>query len=198
MMYHFRIDDVSVNTDEEKLRKIINYLRSSSRMRPEAAPIQNVQITLAVSPLVFNMAHYDGLEKERVFPRLLHVEADHRKFYGAEKLGIPAILNDRRKLSLLVASHGMVHVDHRLMSKKAQELSIVTSCSLIGADTFVPPFHKWNKKTVDVCRDHVIRLVRFEDEGYQHLAYKKFDAGHLSWYFHTHDFTYEQFLERFS
>jgi hypothetical protein len=191
-LYRFRIDDVSVNTDEEKLRKMVAFLRTTDRITAR------VEITFAVSPLVFNMSGYDGLEQERVFPRILHVEADYRKFYEADRMGIPSVVQDRRDLQVLIASHGMIHVDHRLMSKRAQELSILTSCSILGTTHFVPPFHKWNKKTARVCHQHKIVLTRFEDENAQHLAYKKFDGGQSDWYFHTHDFTYEQFCDRFS
>jgi hypothetical protein len=81
------------------------------------------------------MSGYDGLEQERVFPRILHVEADYRKFYEADRMGIRSVVQDRRDLQVLIASHGMIHVDHRLMSKRAQELSILTSCSILGTTT---------------------------------------------------------------
>lgn len=194
MRYSFRFDDVSVNTDANKLWKMVEFIRR--RLEGEASPIRTCEITFAVSLGVFDMKQEVGLRAERVFPSVLHTESDFRCFYNLDKIGIPALLNEAAPNGILVASHGIVHVDHRLLSKKAQELSILLSCSLLKTSIFVPPFHKWNDKTEEVCRENLIDLVKFEN--LRHLGYHKFDAANPDYYLHTHDFTYDQFVARFS
>lgn len=198
MMYTFRFDDISVNTDPKKLAKMIAFLRE--KFHPA-----NRRIMLVVSPAVHDMrVCEDPLARERTFPAHFHTQSDFRIFYKVERIGIPEWLSGYRQLTgtttenndISFAGHGMVHVDHRLMSRTAQELSIVMSCALLRSSYFVPPFHKWNEKTERVCRDHQIGLVK-HDPTWRHLVYKPFDARNENWYFHTHDFSYEDFCARF-
>lgn len=190
--YTFRFDDISLNTDVDKVLAMIEFLRNQFGR-------DWVDITLAVSPAVFDMSSYPGLEKERVFPKMLNTESDFREFYKVEKVGVPEFIwGYRSNPHITIAAHGMVHVDHRLLSRKAQELSIVTSCALAKTDQFVPPFHKWNEKTERACRDNRITLHKFASWHMKHLLYHKFKKEENSYYLHTHDFTYEQFVQRFS
>jgi len=85
-----------------------------------------------------------------------------------------------------------VHVDHRLLKKEAQELSILVSCSLSKSKIFVPPFNKWNKDTDEICEEHGIELVKFED-GWLCMEYNNFDVNHDLWYVHSREFTVESF-----
>jgi len=191
--YKFRVDDISLNTDALKLAAMIAFLQDY--FGPEW-----VEVELAVSPAVFDMSNYEGLEKERAFPATLNREADFRKFYRVEKVGVPEFIWEYRSKGpfFTISAHGMVHVDHRLLSGKAQELSIVTSCALTKSDSFVPPFHKWNEKTEAACQRNRIHLEKLESVNTSHLLYHKFDPNTYHYYFHTHDFTYEQFVQRFS
>lgn len=183
----FRIDDISVNTSEKRLRSQINTLLSQF---PEA------NVMLGVSPLVFDMSEAKGLITERIFPKILNAYSDHRLYYKASRLGIPDYLAelcmDHR---VIKASHGLIHVDHRLMERGAQELSILTSCSLADSKIFIPPFNKWNSDTEAICNDAGVELIKFED-GWRHLGYNKIDSRLTKkYYYHTHDFTDEGFLE---
>ncbi len=101
---------------------------------------------------------------------------------------MPYVLDHAAFASAVIASHGLIHVDHRLMGREAQELSIVASCSLVGAKIFVPPFNKWNRDTASVCDEHGIELVKFED-GWRHVRFNAFDPSHDKYYLHTHDTT---------
>lgn len=191
MMYTFRFDDVSLNTDWSKLDKIIEFLRST--FKPG-----DLQLIFAVSPAVCEMKHCDDkLHRERVFPSIWHTESDHRIFYRMQRAGIPVLLDQYRKAGIAIASHGMVHVDHRLLEPAAQELSILLSCSLLECSTFVPPFHKWNKHTEAICQEHNIRLVKY-DHSWRHLLYHPFDPRTENYYVHTHDFHYQSFCAQFS
>lgn len=184
----FRIDDVSVNTDLGRLENTVGFIRSQV---PEA------KIMLAISPMVHAIG--PGENKERTFPAMLHVQNDHREFYKVERSGVPKVGH----LADVIAAHGLVHVDHRLMTRSAQELSIVASCSLVGTKTFVPPFHKWNEKTEQVCSEFGIDLIRWNSTWihlkYHNLKWLGAARAFVSYYFHLHDFKdHEEFCSRFT
>lgn len=188
--YYFRIDDVSINTDAAKLASMVGFLRSKM---PEC------RIMLSVSPMVFDMsACEDPLMRERVFPAMWHTHSDFRDFYRMNKIGIPPVLEALRREEggVEIASHGMVHVDHRLLKRSAQEMSIVTSCALLNTAYFVPPFHKFDERTEAICKEHKFMIIRY-DQSYTHLGYHPFDGRKTSYYFHTHDFSYQDFCARF-
>lgn len=181
----FRIDDISMNTDMAHLRAIvaaIDFAWPSST------------IMLAVSPLVHRMGLEPPADRERAFPRIMSAMSDHRGFFRVNHLGLPHLSDGltphRSPKNTIAASHGLWHVDHRLLSRDVQEASIVTSCSLVGAATFVPPFNKWNRDTEAVCREHSVELVKFED-GWRHVKYNAFDPRHERYYLHTHDVSAE-------
>jgi hypothetical protein len=195
----FRFDDISLRTSECKLQAMIQFLRER---------IKNLEIWLAVSPMVHDFEGNSPLQQERVFPSILHTESDYRVFYKGTRIGIPKIIHQVGAVTL--AGHGLVHVDHRLLPYAAQELSIVTCCALINSTIFVPPFHKWNEDTEAVCEKHNIHLTRYQQFNrayldsfsWQHLAYQKFDPNAalncIGYYLHTHDFTFEDFCAKFT
>lgn len=185
----FRIDDVSLNTDQDGL---------AARMRTILERVPRAHFMLAISPLVYSgrvdLAHPDELG-ERCFPRRWNALSDHRVFYQVTAAGLPPTgIPFAHVVSL--ASHGLVHVDHRLLGREAQELSILASCSLVGTKRFVPPFNKYNADTIAICREHGIELVQFE-HGWRHVRHNAFDPEHSRYYFHTHDTSPEWFSEWF-
>jgi hypothetical protein len=180
-----RIDDVSVNTDMAKLRLMVEAIRKRWKM---------ATITLGVSPLVHDMSSAPGRLAERVFPKLNNAMSDFRVFYHVDKAGIPSLPDN-----CLIASHGLVHVDHRLLEPAAQEMSIWVSCSLLKARYFIPPFNKYNAHTERICGEHRIQLIKFED-GWQHMLYNKITNtasgyGEGKYYIHTHDVDIDQFYK---
>jgi hypothetical protein len=183
----FRIDDISVNTSEARLRAQIEILLQTY---PDSS------VLLGVSPLVFNMDDAKGVAAERIFPKILNAYSDHRLYYKTEKLGIPDyVMQLCENQRIMKASHGLLHVDHRLMDRGAQELSILTSCALVGSNIFIPPFNKWNTDTEAICSEADIELIKFED-GWRHLGYNKIDSSFTNkYYYHTHDFDDSKFLE---
>jgi hypothetical protein len=158
------------------------------------AKFEDSTILLGVSPLVFDMSNASALASERIFPKILNAYSDHRLFYQVQKLGIPGYVEElARDNRVKIASHGLLHVDHRLMDKSAQEVSILTSCSLARSKVFIPPFNKWNEQTEEICAEAGIELIKFED-GWRHLGYNKVDLLLADkYYYHTHDFTDEGF-----
>jgi hypothetical protein len=167
----FRIDDVSINADLATLRMKVNVL-------VEFAPVM-----LSISPLVFSTQK----THQRVFPTRNTALSALHPFYLVDGAGIPDVFD----WPVSTAGHGLTHVDHRLLSYDAQEMSIVASCSLARSRTFVPPYNHWNHDTETICAKHEIALLKFE-EGWRHMLYNPWeDTGHL-YYMHPFDMTLVQ------
>lgn len=168
----FRIDDVSLNTNESKLAAIIETL----------LPVGVV--TLAVCPTCYTLGVGDI--PEFAFHTTERCLSHPLEFAHGDRCGIPPIV-DRYRGSVKVASHGMFHGDHRLLSKGAQELSIVQSCSLVQSKIFVPPWHHYNSNTEKVCRKHGIELVKWSFMT-KHAKFSRFEPDKFHYYyFHTFD-----------
>lgn len=187
----YRIDDVSVNTDETRLVRMMSIL---SKIDSDA------HFMLAVSPVVFDMSDREGTGRERPFPSILNAYSDASVFFSGSKLGLPNWLN-RVSASfnfVEVASHGLIHVDHRLLAPEVQSFSIAVSCSLVGSKIFVPPFNKWSPAMREFCTENGFDLVVWES-GWKHLKYQPLTIERESkYYFHTHDFSDSEFEQRLS
>ncbi|CAN2244730.1 hypothetical protein MCEMKE157_01341 [actinobacterium SCGC AAA044-D11] len=175
-----RIDDISMNISQHRLEKFLERVRNKH---------SDLEFLLAVSPAVFEMPTSDEADiSERIFPSILNAHSDHRVFYRVEKIGIPKwIYEIAQKYDARLASHGLIHVDHRLLDFSAQEMSIITSTSLIGSKIFVPPFNKYNNETSKICSENNIELIKWED-GWKHLSYQGFSNDGSRYYMHLHDF----------
>jgi hypothetical protein len=174
----FRFDDICVNADMEAAIQFAEHIRMK---------IPSAQVIFCISPLVHDMASENGVTSERIFPKILNAHSDYRKFYKVDNCGIPVFPD-----WITRAGHGLIHVDHRLLTKEAQELSVIASCSLAKASIFVPPFNKWNKNTEDICKEHGIKLVKFED-GWLCCEYNEYNPKHNLWYIHAREFTFKEF-----
>jgi len=138
-----------------------------------------------------SIAYHDSQESiERIFPKIWNAHSDPFIHYTLNEARSRLI----RPSEVAAASHGLVHVDHRLIHKEAQRLSIVLSCSLVGAKMFVPPFNKWNSDTEEVCKEHGIELVKFED-GWLSMEYNDFDPAHELYYLHAREWTLDKVKE---
>jgi len=172
-----RIDDISIQTDPQRLSRFLNNLKTKH---------SETQILLAVSVGIIDTP--ETVDSERVFPPILNAMSDYRNFFRLTQIGIPSWLPQIvNEFGCQLGSHGLIHVDHRLMGKEAQELSIVTSTSVLKTDIFVPPFNKYNKDTIDVCAEHEISPVIWEN-GWKHLGYQEFKGDVGKYYLHMHDF----------
>lgn len=178
----FRFDDVCINADLKLIQRMTDYLY-------ESFPF--CQVIYGVSPLVHRMETGDYTRDQRIFPEVLNAMSDYRNFFRVELAGIPT-LDPRAKR----AGHGLVHVDHRLLKKEVQELSILASCSLVGAEMFIPPFNKWNEDTESVCEDNNIELIKFES-GWLSMEHNNYNAITNYWYLHAREWTFEKFKEWF-
>lgn len=127
---------------------------------------------------------------QRVFPSIWKAYSDYKIFYNVKQMGIPKLPTD---LGIQIASHGLVHVDHRLLTREAQEMSILISCSLLNIDKYVPPFNKWNHDTEIICDLANIHLIKFED-GWKNMKFEKCDDIHEKWYLHHREFTVGELL----
>ncbi len=185
----YRIDDISVNTDEARLAWMMTRLSERDK---------DARFLLAISPIVFDMSEFEGPTRERPFPSILNAYSDVRVFLRGSKMGVPDWLSRLTAgySEVEVASHGLIHADHRLLSPEVQTFSIAVSCSLVGSKIFVPPFNKWTPAMKEFCALNGFELVVWE-EGWKHLKYQRLipEAG-SRYYFHTHDFSESEFEQR--
>jgi len=181
-----RIDDISIRTDVNRLSNFLDYLKSNH---------PNTKILLAVSVGVIDALEIIG--SERVFPPILNAMSDHRNYFRLNSIGVPEWLPEIvSKFDCEVGSHGLVHVDHRLLDKEAQILSVMTSLSILKSHIFVPPFNKYNIETIELCRELGYKIVIWED-GWNHLSYQKFDGNNGKYYLHMHDFDDVELFAKF-
>lgn len=172
-----RIDDISSRTNVNRLENFLNLF---------TAKYDNFDVLLAVS--LGTIDSPENSETERVFPPILNAMSDHRVFFDLSNLVYPNWLpNLTRKFNCQLASHGLFHVDHRLLSKEAQEISIRSSSSVLRTKIFVPPFNKYNKETLDIVDSLEYRIAIWET-GWRHLGYQNFEFSSGNYYFHMHDF----------
>lgn len=174
----FRFDDICLNANMDLHINIAEHIIDK---------IPSAEVIFCVSPLVHDMTAEKGKTKQRIFPQILNAHSDYRKFYQVDKCGIPSFPS-----WITRAGHGLIHVDHRLLTKETQELSILTSCSLSKSSIFVPPFNKWNKFTEEICNEHNVKLVKFED-GWLCCEYNEYNPKHNLWYIHAREFTLDSF-----
>jgi hypothetical protein len=176
-----RFDDVCANADMHSLNEMSLFAHSLG-----------ATIIYCISPLVQDMSHLgQSKDAQRIYPKIWNAMSDYRQFYQADIASIPKIPS-----YVTTASHGLIHVDHRLLKKSAQEMSILVSCSLAKSEIFVPPFNKWNKDTQNICNENGIKLVKFED-GWKCMEYNKFDPAQKLWYSHHREFTVDSFKKWF-
>jgi len=168
----FRFDDVCINADMKLINDITDYIKEFYSGK--------VEIIWGISPLVHDMSASIGKHRQRVFPEIMNAYSDFREYYKVNKLGIPELRPD-----VTLAGHGLWHVDHRLLHYSAQEASIVTSCSLVNAKTFIPPFNKWDRGMQLICDEYDIELIKFED-GWLSMEYNKFN-NHDKYYLHARE-----------
>jgi len=166
----FRFDDISVNSDMHEVNVMTDHLRKLGH-----------EVWWAVSPIVSSAA-----EKGRVFPKIYTALSDHRNAYKMDILGTPDYRTD-----VTICSHGLFHIDHRLLSYQAQEMSILSSCMLTKSKIFVPPFNKWNEDTVEICRANTIALIQFE-AGWLSCEHEPLMVHNELYYLHPYCFGYEQ------
>lgn|SRR3990167_3037384 len=174
----FRFDDVFFGANMKLHNQMADYLFHY---------FPSCEIIWACSP----MASSSSINSQRIFPREWNALSDVCKFYQMDLMGHPV-----RRDGIVIASHGLIHADHRLLSKGAQELSILLSCSLLQAKIFVPPFNKWDMNTEYICDRNNIKLIKFED-GWRCMEYNSFSKDIKEWYLHAREWTMESFKEWF-
>ena len=180
----FRFDDVCINADMKLVNDMTDFLFDR---------FPDCKVLWGVSPLVNDMSNEKSdISKQRIFPKIYNAHSDYRIFYRVDKAGVP-----KSHDKAIMASHGLIHVDHRLLTKEAQELSILTSASLVNAKVFIPPFNKWNKDTESICDEHGIELIKFED-GWLCMEYNNYNDGQQRWYLHAREFDFESFKNWFN
>jgi len=183
MKKRIRFDDICCNTNMDDANAMANFVIES---------VPNSEVIFCVSPLIHNMSgENDSNTLQRIFPKIFNAYSDYRKFYTVDLCGIPKMTS-----GVVIASHGLIHVDHRLLHRSAQELSILASCSLVKSNIFVPPFNKWNKDTEIICKENNIELIKFED-GWLSMEHNNYNPKHFLYYLHNREFSYRDFVSWF-
>ena len=107
------------------------------------------------------------------------------------------LIFDRKHLPDLenIASHGLLHLDHRNVDRDLQKYSILTSCALLNTKVFVPPFWRWNAETNQICEAAGVKL--WTEGDWFNIDNGPVRENHLLFCFHSWKFTPETFEERF-
>lgn len=160
-MQVLRIDDVSDNCCWETLQGITGEAQNLG-----AEVIWNVSL----------FVHVNGADRQMPEDPEFIPLSDFTRMFETDRISTKVLSYLRGVNTIRVCSHGMVHVDHRLLSPGAQELSIVTSCALLSCSMFCPPYHKWNSDTEEICKRHNILLLKYETN-WLHVKYNPWTAS---------------------
>lgn len=179
-MVIIRNDDVSPNSNKKHIETMYSIIREF---------LTDVEIWSCVSPIC------KSAPNGSVYPELPLRNHDLPYFYNVD-YRVFWNITDIGAISTIV-SHGLLHIDHTKVSRDAQKLSIMTSCSMLGTKIFVPPFSQHDANTEDICNREGIRLVKSSD-GWKSLESEPFDPNHPLWFFHSWRFTPETFREIFA
>ena len=93
-----------------------------------------------------------------------------------------------------IVSHGVWHLDHRAAMRELAEYSIVSSCSILNTDIFIPPFWRWNTDVEKICRDNSIKL--WTEHDWVNIERNELTSKDDHYLFHSWTFTPAQFRER--
>lgn len=191
--YVFRFDDVSSN--QHPLGGCNDVAYAIKQIFPDA------EIQYAISPLVFDLSENGNYpaknetEAQRPFPKIFNAYSDFRCFFSTDKVG----LFDFNKIPNFVVrkSHGLFHIDHRLLTKEQQEMSIIAGCSLVGSSLFTPPFNKYNNDTLQICKELNITLDNFND-GWRSMEHENWDENNKLWYLHPRYWNVQKIKDYFN
>lgn len=172
-----RFDDVCVNSDLARVSAMSGVVR---HLFPSA------RVIWAISPLVCDPEMLsENRGTQPVYPRIIEAQSDPREWYRrvrrAGAVESPPWVTR--------ASHGLIHVDHRLISEGEQAMSVMTSCALVGARVFVPPFNKWTPFMDALCLREGLELVRWED-GWRACEYNEPETFSRTTLWYTHDWAW--------
>jgi len=175
----WRFDDVSPSLDWLRLRDLVTVIRTAF---PGTAFWFGVSIISATSE--DGAVYRDPPFKDRPL----------QWFYAVDKIGIPDIRRLHPDSDWVLGSHGLLHVDHSKLTLQAQEMSILTSCNLLNAKVFLPPFNRFNEDTERICQENGIFLVKQQEHGWKSLEFNDYDPSHKRWYLHPWRWTTKTLL----
>lgn len=177
----FRNDDINPNTDSVNTERCYQVIRNT---------IRSVEIISGIT--IFGKTSHSG----SVYPEVPFKDKAKEWFYNVNKQVDDLDYSFYCSCST-IASHGLLHVDHSQLSEDAQEMSIVTSCRLLGTNLFIAPFNRFDERTERVCDRNAIKLVtKYGD--WRNIEYDTFDPSYKLWYFHSWRWTPERLKEKLS
>lgn len=192
----FRFDDISPNTNLIKLSHMTEFLIKNNLFDE----IWYCISLFAHDPEIQyhkSEPQKTDLEKERVFPNIFKAFNDYKNFFLVDKF-FNEFINLKKQIhkKVKLVSHGLFHIDHRLLTKEVQEVSIMVSCNFVNSFIFVPPFNKFDGNTENICDEQGIKLIKWEDD-WLHLKHNKYDKSHEKYYVHTFDLNEKEFYKWF-
>lgn len=174
-----RIDDVSANTDLIDFKKQVEILRK-----------YNFQLLVGIN--LFCKSSTNG----SLYPDLPLSSKPYEYLLDVDSILIgPGILSFIKHDEIV--SHGLIHVNHRDISKETQEMSIVASCSILNTKKFIPPFNAVNEDTFKICEKHGIEVIgNKHDREWTSLESNDYDPSKKYWYYHPWRLDAEQLEDR--
>lgn len=162
-----RLDDINPNTDFIDLKKQIQIIRDNG------------------FELVAGINLFGKTAEGTVYPDMPLCGHENSYFMDVDNfISVDDLYNCDIKQDEIV-SHGMIHADHSKLSKDAQEMSILVSCSMLGTKRFIPPFNRYNDTTLEILKKYDIELVNNDKELKWHsLENLQYDSSHEKWYYH--------------
>lgn len=167
----FRNDDISSNTNLVHVREIYDKIKSKY---PTCRIISGVTL--------FSRGGIKG----SVYDDVPFKNKPLKWFYDVD-----SVVSNLDRIPGEIAAHGTLHVDHTKLSRDAQEMSILTACNYLQTKLFIPPFNKFNDRTLDICVSNNIDLI--SGAVWKSLEFNKFDSNYKFWYFHSWRYTINQF-----
>ena len=118
------------------------------------------------------------------------IQIDYRDYFTIDSIfdftQLPNLQN--------IASHGLFHMNHRIVTYDTQKFSIISSCNLLKTKIFFPPFWEWNEKTEKICTLNGIKL--WVNEDWINIDRAVIDDNHDFYCFHSWKFTPESFARK--
>jgi len=172
-----RVDDYSENTKKDELSIMVGtWLQKfpDSEVMFAVSPISRFSLMGSVYPCV----PFKGREKQFYYTANQHLRSIH--------------YDKNNSFNFVIwASHGLIHINHSRLSKDAQEMSILTSCSIVDTKIFVPPFNDFNETTEVICKENGITLIK--PDGWKSLEHNEVSRDCDFWYMHAWRWTPEEF-----
>jgi hypothetical protein len=170
----FRNDDVNPSSNFKQIKEIYHIILNK---------FPNAEIYSCIN--IFGQKNIIGSVYSKT-----NISMEKRNFYNVD------CIFDFNQLPYLynIVSHGLLHFNHRLVTYDTQKFSILTSCSLLKTNIFIPPFWEWNDKTEKICTLNGINL--WTKENWINIDRETITPNSNYYCFHSWKFTPKTFANK--